>query len=147
MNDDTKTFAVGIGAVILAVFIGIGLVFVMCHWLWGEDESKAKGVDAVTPVQCSCSCPEIKCPASVVADGYNVNVSVNGEKYGPPLQGEAPTSMYCRVEDVDTLDRMGPDMTLTKCWEWLDECRNDLYEVRSGFDDEANGMCWQQEVF
>jgi hypothetical protein len=104
---------------------------------------------AVTPVFCNCDCPVQKCPAGggIVADGYNVSVSVNGEKYGPPLPGEEPSAVYCRTEDSSTLARMGPDMTLTKCWWWLEECRDDLAEydeVFSSFDDATSGTCWQQ---
>jgi len=106
---------------------------------------------AERPVFCSCSCPEQqKCAESsgIVADGYNVNIVVDGEKWTPPAlltEDEQGYVTLCRKEDPELIHH--PDLSFTKTYKmWLD-CNDELYQVRSGYDDEANQTCWQQDVF
>jgi len=104
----------------------------------------------VTPVQCSCVCPEAKCTSGdgIVADGYNVSIVLNGQKWTPPAMLTEEEQGYvtlCRKEDPELIHH--PDLTFTRTYKlWL-ACQDELYEARSGFDDEANQCCWQQQAF
>lgn len=144
MDEDKKKglWVLG-GVMVMMAFFG-ALIIIATKFTSAVKEEAS----AATPVFCNCDCPVQKCPAGggIVADGYNVSISVNGEKYGPPLPGEEPSAVYCRTEDSSTLERMGPDMTLTKAWQWLEECRDELDNILAGYrdvDDPAGGVCRQ----
>jgi hypothetical protein len=77
-----------------------------------------------------------------------VNIVVDGEKWTPPAllsEEEQGYVTLCRKEDPELIGH--PDLSFTKAYKLWHECLDDLADARSGFDDEANQCCWQQEAF
>jgi hypothetical protein len=130
----------------ICVFVLAGMVIVPALRRHRDDDNTGS---TVTPVQCSCACPKQDCQGGgIVADGYNVNIVVDGEKWTPPAllsSDEAGYVTLCRKEDPELIGH--PDLNFTKTYKLWHECLDELTETRSGFDDETNQICWQQEVF
>lgn len=136
-------FAIG-GVIVSGLILILGTVLMFRYLLPQET------ANAVTPVTCECSCPEQKLAGdnSITADGYNVNIVLDGEKWRPPALLTEEESGYvtlCRKEDPELIHH--PDLSFTKTYKLWKDCQEELYDARSGFDDEANQCCWQQEGF
>lgn len=145
MKEFAKVLAACGGMAILCMSLCIGIGYAM---LGSRVETKQG--DAVAPVQCECSCPEQKCTAGqgIVADGYNVSITLDGTtKWMPPSLNpdENGYVVLCRREDPELINH--PDYTMTRLYNFFHECLDDLATARSGFDDEVNQCCWQQEGF
>jgi hypothetical protein len=116
---------------------------------WLSAVKEVRTADAVTPVECSCSCPEQKLLGSnsIVADGYNVNVVVDGEKWTPPAllsEEEQGYVTLCRKEDPELIGH--PDLSFTKTYKLWHQCYDELM-YHSCFDDELAQVCWQSDAF
>jgi hypothetical protein len=111
---------------------------------------KEEAADAVTPVECTCSCPQTKCTSGqgMVIDGYNVTVALDGTtKWLPPSLNpeESGYVVLCRREDPELVDH--PDYTMTKLYNYFHQCIDELAMVRAGYDDDVNQCCWQENSF
>lgn len=121
--------------------------------LWARaarDASVANAENAVTPVECTCSCPQPKCTSGqgMVIDGYNVTVALDGTtKWLPPSLNpeESGYVVLCRREDPELVDH--PDYTMTKLYNYFHECLDEIATLRAGYDDDVNQCCWQENSF
>jgi len=146
MDESKKNGLWVMGAVVVMMAFFGALVIIATKFTAAVKEEAG----AVTPVTCECSCPEQKLAGdnSITADGYNVNIVLDGQKWTPPAllsEEEQGYVTLCRKEDPELIGH--PDLSFTKTYKLWHECQDDLYTVRAGFDDEANQCCWQQDIF
>lgn len=110
---------------------------------------KEEAADTVTPVSCECSCPKSECTGdrSMVIDGYNVTMTIDGSKWEPPELNpdESGYVVLCRREDPELVDH--PDYTMTKLYNYFHECLDEIATLRAGYDDDVNQCCWQENSF
>lgn len=146
--DDFKHLVIGICVIIVVAFVGIGLCFSLVFWLCDNEVPVNATVEAPI-VNCDCPRPA-PCATGdgIVADGYNVNIVLDGQKWTPPALLSDEEKGYvtvCRKEDPELVHH--PDLSFTKTYKLWHECLDELADARSGFEDEANQCCWQQEGF
>lgn len=144
-----RHLVIGICAVVLAAFVGIGLCFSLVHWLCDDGVPEEGAVVEAPIVNCDCPTPA-PCATGegIVADGYNVNIVVDGEKWTPPAllsSEEAGYVTLCRKEDPELIGH--PDLNFTKTYKLWHQCLDELATARAGYYDEANQCCWQENSF
>lgn len=113
-----------------------------------RDRNEEDRVD-VPIVNCDCPTPA-PCATGdgIVADGYNVNIVLDGQKWTPPALLSDEEKGYvtvCRKEDPLLVHH--PDLNFTKTYKMWHECLDELATARAGYYDEANQCCVQENAF
>lgn len=149
MYEELKALAIVLGAIIIAVFIELVLVFGFVRFFWDDVGTPVNATVEAPIVNCDCPRPPPCSPGGgIVADGYNVNIVVDGGKWTTPAplsSDEAGYVTVCRKEDPELIGH--PDLNFTKTYKLWHECLDELATARAGYYDQAGQCCVQEDAF